>query len=157
MGLMTMQAQVRAVRARPVRVAPRPGVMVPSGGALAIAAPFARLPFVVQPAPRRVVGWPGELRVPADAVLRGEESNVAPQSLLETVLVIGGVIVIAAIVAGGLYAACRELDKYNAAVCKANCGNTPCDKSNCVAVGVCCTYTCPNSVIAPGNPLGGGP
>jgi hypothetical protein len=155
MGLMTMQAQVRAVRSRSTRAAVLPAGVLPSAGSLVVAAPYARVPFVLQPGPMRGVGGRADLRAPP-AVFGREASGVVPQGLLETVIIISGVLVVAALAAGGLYGACTLLDKYNAALCKANCGNTPCKKGPCLAVGVCCEFTCPNVATAPaGGPWGG--
>jgi hypothetical protein len=151
---MTMQAQVRAVSSGRMRGPPPAGV-VSSGGSLAVAAPFARVPFALQPGPMRVVGEPGAPD-PSRAAQPLAASELAPQGVLEGILIFGGLLVVGALVAGGFYAACTNLDKANAALCKANCNNQPCKKRGCLGVGICCEHDCPNAHVAPpGSPWGG--
>jgi len=151
MGLMTMQAQVRAVRSRSMRPATLPAGVLPNAASFDIVGPYARVPFTLRPGAIRADGVRDALQVP-DWYLGQRGGSSRDEAMLDpgTLWVIVGIVAAVVAVAGAAAVFCLSADAINAQFCKAQkCNGQPCNRTRCLLPGpMCCDYECPTTTTA---------
>lgn len=151
MGLMTMQAQVRAVRSRSMRPATLPAGVLPSAASLAIVEPYARVPLTLRPGAIRADGVRDALQVP-DWSFGQRDGSRRDEAMLDpgTLWVIVGIVAAGVVVVGTAAAVCISMDALNAEVCRTQkCNGLPCTRTRCLLPGpMCCEFECPTTTTA---------